>query len=157
MNALPLLDPTRITVKCIDGSTKEFDIGKFPALAGREIVTMYPLTAIPKVGNYAANVDVMLKMMAYVEVPAVLDTMGAVQAPAIRLTSRALIDNHVPDFEALYQIEFELVRYNTSFFENGKGRSLLENLAKNLTGQVTTALIKWLPQLLQAAKQHSPS
>lgn len=157
MNTLPLLDPKRITVKCVDGSTKDFDIGKFPALAGREIVTMYPLSAIPKVGNYGANRDIMLKMMTYVEVPAVLDELGGVIVPAIRLNSTALIDNHVPDFEALYQIEFATVEYNTSFFVNGKGQSLLANLAKNLTGQATTALIKWLPQLLQAVKQPSQS
>lgn len=157
MTALPLLDPETVEIECQDGTKRSYNIGKFPAIAGRELVTMYPLTAVPKVGNYQANFDVVRKLMHYVEVPAETDAMGTVLRPAIRLVSDALIDNHVPDFEALYRLEFALIQKNCSFFQNGKGRSFVESLAQNSMGKLTNVLTQWLPQLLERAGQQSKS
>lgn len=157
MSALPLLFPETVEIECQDGTKKTFTIGKFPAIAGRELVTMYPLTAVPKVGNYQANMDVVRKLMHYVEVPAEVDAMGTAVRPPIRLTSDALIDNHVPDFECLYRLEFALIQKNFSFFQNGKGRSLLESLGQNSMAKITNVLTQWLPQLLERAKQQSTS
>ena len=50
----------------IDGKT--FIISKFDAISGREIISQYPLTAIPKVGQYTANEALMLKVMHFVAV-----------------------------------------------------------------------------------------
>lgn len=155
MSALPLLFPETVEIECQDGTTKTFVLGKFPAIAGRELVTMYPLTAVPKVGDYKSNMDVVRKLMHFVEVPAEVDEQGTVIRPAIRLTTDSLIDNHVPDFEALYRLEFALIQKNCSFFQNGKGRSLVENLAQNSMGKLMNVLTQWLPQLLARAEQAS--
>lgn len=93
-----MLEPKRVLIKAGDGTEREFVISKFPALAGREIVTQYLPTAAPKVGEYAANEALVVKMMAFV---AAIGSDGS----EIRLTTRALIDNHVPDFEALMRLE----------------------------------------------------
>ena len=70
----------------IDG--KMFILSKFPAIAGREIITNILASAMPKVGDYKTNEKMMLKLMSFV----------AIQKPGmecpIRLVTDALIDNH---------------------------------------------------------------
>ena len=43
----------------------------------------------------------------------------------MRLETKALIDNHVPDWETLIQIEYASMRHNCSFFRNGKASHFL--------------------------------
>ena len=50
-----LLHPKPVTIECNDGSSKEFILHKFPAIPGREIVSQYPLSAMPKLGDYIAT------------------------------------------------------------------------------------------------------
>ena len=77
---------------------------------GREIVAKYPVSALPKLGDYAVNEEVMLKLMSFVAVQ-----VGESQQ---RLSSRAMINNHVPDFETLAKIEMKMMEYNCSFFRD---------------------------------------
>lgn len=104
-----------------DGTTASYIISKFPAVAGREIVTQYPVSAIPKLGDYGVNEELMLKLMCFV---GVTTEAGTVQ----NLSTRMLVDNHVPDFETLMKIEMAMMEYNCSFFAQGKVSNVLEGL-----------------------------
>lgn len=129
-----MIQPKTVSIKCQDGSEKEFIISKLPALAGREIVTQYLPTAMPKVGEYKANEDLLLKLMAYVAVP--------VESGELRLTTRALVDNHVPDFECLMRLEAAMFEYNVSFFQDGRALTFfggIEGKVKELISQMLTA------------------
>lgn len=128
-----LLFPQTFTVKTQDGTERTYLLSKFPAVAGREIVTQYPISAMPKLGDYKVNEDVMLKLMGYVGVQ--MDN-GSV----LRLSSRALIDNHIPDWETLARIEMAMMEYNVSFFGKGKSSLSLEAIIQKARPLITRIL-----------------
>lgn len=118
-----LLHPKETTITLVDGSEKTFILHKFPAVEGREIVTQYPLSALPKLGEYKVNEEIMLKLISYVCV------LGVEGGPPLQLSTRALVNNHVPDFEALMRLEAAMLEYNCSFFANGKVLTFFEAIA----------------------------
>jgi hypothetical protein len=61
----------------------------------------------------------MLKLMGYVALP-------RAEGEPLKLTTRALIDNHIPDWETLARIEVAMMEYNVSFFGNGKASGFLD-------------------------------
>jgi hypothetical protein len=85
---------------------KTFILSKFPAIAGREIAAKYAAAGFPNIKDYTANEDTMIKLMSYVAVP----IQGA--APQT-LSTRALIDNHVGDWQLLITIENAMMDYNS--------------------------------------------
>lgn len=95
-----------------------YNIGKWPATVGREIMVKYPLSNLPKIADYGMSEEIMLKLMRHVE--AVMP-----DGRPMRLETKALIDNHVPDWETLTQIEYASMRHNCSFFRNGKASAFL--------------------------------
>src|SRR3954469_14685036 len=105
-----LIKPKPLSVADADGEIRHYIISKFNAVDGREIVAKYPISALPKLGDYAVNEEVMLKLMGFVAVQ-----VGETQQ---RLSTRAMINNHVPDFETLAKIEMAMMEYNCSFFRN---------------------------------------
>jgi len=117
-----LLKPKEVTILDRDGESHTYIISRIPAIPGRELVTQYPLTAAPKVGDYAMNEALMLKLMCYVGVPR--DSGGP-----LLLSTRELVNNHVPDWEALAKLEMAMMEYNVSFFGNGKALGFLEAIA----------------------------
>lgn len=145
---MPLLHPRPVTIKTLDGSEKTYILSKFPAIAGREIVAKYPLTALPKVAEYSQNEEIMLKLMCYVAVEVADGT-------TIPLTTRALVDNHFPDWETLAKVEIEMMRYNTSFFGKGEISSFLKVISQNLLKQISPTLTPLLQQLSEAIKRRS--
>jgi len=140
-----LLQPKPQDIECQDGSKKAFILHKFPALAGREIVSQYPITAIPKIGDYKTNEEVCLKLMAYVGV----EVESGVVLP---LNSRALVDNHVPDFEALIRLEAAMLEYNCSFFGNGKGSAFFEIIVAKAQQLISKTLTDFAGQSLPPVK-----
>lgn len=127
-----MIEPKEIEVQTESGP-RTFVLSKFPAIAGREIITQYPTTALPKIGDYKTNEALMLKVMAHVS--AVTEA-----GDRILLSSRALVDNHVPDFEALMRIEWAMMEYNCSFFRNGALSSLAERAPAVLSRLVSQML-----------------
>jgi len=130
-----MLEPKEIQ---IDGKT--YIISKFPAVAGREIVTQYPITAAPKIGNYEVNEELMLKLMCFVAVP-----MPA--GDPLALTERNLVDNHVPNFEVLMKLEWAVLNYNCSFFASGQAQSFLESLANKVQSLIMSTLTDFSAKL----------
>lgn len=131
----------------IDG--KEYVLSKFPAVQGREIVTKYPVSAIPRLGDYAVNEAVMLKLMSYV----------AVRLPggAVRLDNINLINSHVPSFETLIKIEAKMFEYNVSFFQNGGISTLFQDLAQKAPMWISRMLTGFVDRLSQQIKPPSES
>lgn len=121
---------------------KKFILSKFPALAGREIVANYPFSGLPKIGDYKLNEEMMLKMMHYVAV--IIEGI-----PPLQLTTRALIDNHVGDWETLGEIEFEMMKYNCSFFNDGRASNFLDGLAQ----KAEALIIRTLTNLSERSSQ----
>ncbi len=129
-----LLEPVDREIELPNGGTKTFILSKFPAVAGREIITQYPTSAAPKIGSYSLNEELMMKLMSYVALP-----MGEGVEP-LRLTTTALINNHVPDFETLMKIEWAMMEYNCSFFTNGKLQGFLEVLTAKAQALILSTL-----------------
>jgi hypothetical protein len=118
-----LLKPKEVELTDQDGVTRTYIVSRLPAVQGREIVTQYPLSAMPKVGDYAVNEGMMLKLMSYV---AVRKDDGT----DLQLTTRALIDNHVGDWETLAKLEVAMMEYNVSFFRDGRALNFFEAIAR---------------------------
>lgn len=141
-----LINPKEITID-FEGETLRFNIGKFPATVGREIITQYPINNIPKVGSYLQSEEIMLKLMKFVE--RVYDDR------TIELSSKTLIDNHVPSWEVLIKIEAFVIDYNCSFFELGKVLSSLKEWKALAEPKNIKILMDSLVSLSQAEKQPS--
>jgi hypothetical protein len=130
--------------KEINGKT--FILSKFPAVAGREIVAKYPLSGMPKLGDYEVNEATMLKLMAFVGVPREGNE-------PLQLTTRQLVDNHCGDWETLAKVEVAMMEYNVSFFGNGRASSFLTSIAQKLPALATKILTDSLQQLSAKNKQ----
>jgi len=144
-----MLEPKDITIKTQAGADKVYILSKFPAVAGREIVAKYPLSGMPKIGDYGVNEETMLKLMAYVAVK----TEAGEQA----LTTRALVDNHVPDWETLARLEVAMMEYNCSFFGNGRASTFFEGIAQKLPALIQKILTDSLRQSLEKSSPPSKS
>jgi hypothetical protein len=142
-----LLEPKSVEFENPDGTKSSYILSKFPAVAGREIVVKYPLSGMPKLGDYAVNEETMLKLMAYVAV----DTPNG----PIQLSTRALVDNHVKSWETLGRIEIAMMEYNCSFFANGRVSTFFEGIAQKLPTWIQKTLTDSLRQLSERTKQPS--
>jgi len=126
----------------IDG--KDFILSKFPAVAGRKIMAMYPLSSIPKFGDYKTNEEVMLMLMGYVGVK--------VGDQTIQLTTQGLIDNHTGSWETLAKVEIAMMEYNCSFFQNGRISSFFDDFAQKLPQWISKMLTDLSALSLQKEK-----
>lgn len=142
------LEPKELQLTDAAGTVRTFTISKFPAIAGREIVTKYPVSNIPKLGEYTQSEEIMLKLMSYVGVP------SATGEP-LMLTTRALVDNHVGDWETLAKVEWAMLEYNCSFFRGGLSSGFLESISQKAVTWITQTLIPSLGPSLRAAKRAS--
>ena len=143
-----LINPKEITIE-FEGEELKFNIGKFPATVGREIITQYPINNIPKVGQYLESENTMLKLMKYVE--RVYDDRTQ------ELSSKTLIDNHIPSWEVLIKIEAYVLDYNCSFFELGKVLNSLKEWKALAKPKNIKTLMDSLVKLSQAVEQPSKS
>lgn len=144
-----MLEPKELTIADPDGKEHTYILSKFPAIAGREIVAKYPLSGMPKLGDYAVNEETMLKLMAFVGVKT--------DSGVLQLTTRALVDNHVRSWETLAKLEIGMMEYNCSFFGNGRASGFFEGIAQKLPTIVTKILTDSLQQLSAKSKQASKS
>ncbi|MDR1349683.1 MAG: hypothetical protein LBJ59_02670 [Zoogloeaceae bacterium] len=134
--------PKEVEIECQDGTTRTYAISKLPAVTGYEIVTQFPITATPKVGDFEKHKALLLKLFGYIE--ASLPDGGRQ-----RLTTEALIDNHVPDWEAFARLQKEMAIYNVSFFQNGKLSTSLDGLLRKVLLWITPTLRDFLRQSSQ--------
>lgn len=135
-----MIEPKEIQ---IEGKT--FILSKFPATVGREIIANYPLTALPKIGDYKVNEAAMLKLMSCV-------SFKKDETTFITLSSKSLIDTFIANWETLAQLEIAMLEYNCSFFQNGKISGFFKDFAKNLQVLITKILTDSLAPLSQKEK-----
>lgn len=145
-----LLEPKTITLPTQSGEPKSYVLSKFPAVAGREIVAKYPTSNVPKLGDYGVSEEVMLKLMSYVGVETAPGNMLA-------LSTRALVDNHVPDWEVLARLEWAMLEYNCSFFGNGQTSDFFANIGAKAPQWISQMLTALSAQSSGAGKQPSTS
>lgn len=135
-----MLEPKEIT---IDG--KNYTIHKIPAVAGRELLMRYPVSNIPKVGEYGESVELMRKLMKFVVVK-------TPEGREIALETDALIDNHVPNARVLLKLEKEMLDYNFGFFSNGEISRFFQAFEKVAMRKVIEILTRSSAQLSKAGK-----
>jgi hypothetical protein len=145
-----MIEPKEIEIETQKGEKRVYIISKFPAIQGREIVAKYPLSAMPKLGDYAVNEETMLKLMCFVAVPR---ENGA----PLQLTTRALVDNHVPDWETLAKIEIAMMEYSVSFFGNGRASTFFEGIAQKAQALIFKTLTDLSGQSSPKEKRASKS
>lgn len=145
---MELLEPKDVPVTTQKGDVRTYVLSKFPATDGREIAAKYPLSNMPKIGDYGVSEETMLKLMAFV---AVRQDSGQL----LRLTTKALVNNHVPDWETLVRIEGGMLEYNTSFFSNGKASTFLAGIGQAARSWITSTLTDLLEQSSRQAKPRS--
>lgn len=133
-----LIKPKTITLKNRDDEEKEFIISRLPATVCREIMAKYPLSNLPKVGEYAASEEAMLLLMKYVVVMK--------DDQEIRLTTKALVDNHVDDGILLGRLEIQMLEYNTGFFGLGGNQGFLDCLLQRFKPLIMQMLTQLLAQ-----------
>lgn len=143
------LQPREITVATLSGEERTYIISKFPATIGREIMAEYTAAAMPGIGDYAKNEAMMFKIMAHVGV-----NIPGRDMP-LPLSTRALVDNHVPDWETLTKIELAVIDYNTSFFVNGRVSTFSAGSGTTALPNATAILTSLLENLWPAAEQRS--
>lgn len=143
-----MIEPKEITILGGDGVERKFIISKLPyASGGREICSQYIPTAMPKVGDYKQNEELFLKMMHFVE--------AVTPNGNIKLTTRALIDNWIPDFQTGIKLEKEMLEYNLGFFDSGKIYASLESMMSALKPSITKILTQFQGFLSQKNEQPS--
>ncbi len=111
-----------VTIINEDGTESNYTIRKFKPIIGREIVMGYPLSALPKVGDYPKNETLMLKLMSTVSVK--------IGDRDLFLTTADLVNNHVKDWNSLTRLEFEVLKYNCSFLSDPNKVLSLSDWAK---------------------------
>jgi len=146
---MALIKPIEKEIPLPGGGSKTFVLSRFPAIVGREIIAKYPLSAMPKLGDYAVNEETMLKLMRYV---GVVVTEGA--EPQL-LTTPALVNNHCDDWETLARVEVAMLEYNCSFFGNGKALDFFQSIAQQAKPMLSQMLTDSLAQL--SARTKPPS
>jgi len=137
-----LLYPKEITV-----SGKRFKISKFPAVEGREIIAKYPISLLPKVGDYKTSEETMLKIMARV---AAISENGS----EILLVTRELVDNHIPCWEDLVRIEYAMMEYNCSFLQAESLSGFWERFQKEAVPYAVQILNQYSNSLSAKNTQH---
>lgn len=117
---------------------KTYKLGTFTAIKGREILTQYPTTAMPKIGDYKTNEALMLDVLAHVGV--VIEGRDEPQM----LNTAALINNHVKGAENLMRLEWAMMQHNFASLKNGKASGFLEALARRVQDSIGSTLIQLL-------------
>ena len=118
-----------------DGESHKFIISRLPATVGRKIISQYPGTALisqTKIGDYSNNEALMVELLSYTAVKK--------GDNIIELKTKALIDNHCPDWETVMKLEGEMLKYNCSFFQNGKSLNFLEMMIAVIAKEVIKTL-----------------
>lgn len=144
-----LIKPKTVLIANKEGQEKEFIISRAPATVAREIVAKYPTSLIPKLGEYATNEATMLLMMQYVAV--------TIDGREQRLSTKALVDNHVEDVIQLVKLEAAMLEENTGFFGSDGKRGFLGYLTSEFVKSIMPMLTPLLGQLLAQDSRDTPS
>lgn len=144
-----LIEPKSITLTTQDGKERTYTISKFPAIIGREIVASYPLAnmiSLAKDSEYKRSEEAMLKLMSFV-------SAFSENGTEFRLSTPALVDNHVPDWHMLMQLEWAMLEYNVGFLQKGLKSEFLVEFSRKASSSIAPMLTDLLLPLFGAVKQ----
>lgn len=136
-----LLNPKEIEIKGC-----KFIISQMPCTVAQEVAFKLPPGLIPIMGNFTQAEEMYVKMLSFCE--RVYD-----DGRHIKLISKDIIDNNLPDFETLLLLEKEVIEYNFGFFDTEKLLTLLNGLLSRVESKVSGILTDLLDRLLSAEKQ----
>lgn len=119
-----MLKPKEITVVDIDGEEKKYLITRFPATAGMEILYKLPTAGIPKIGDFEVLKETRDDIFKYV--------YAVTDGGEIALTTKALIDNHVPDAETAYKVMGAILTYNFQSISKLTSGSLISSMSEKI-------------------------
>lgn len=150
-----MIKPKTVTIKDGDGGEKEFVLSKLPAIPMREVMAKYPVSNIPKLGEYNVSKEIMLTLMSYVSV-----TVGD-EGRMLPLSTENLVNSHVATGEQLLRLEFAMLEYNTSFFGQGRTSGFFASLVtthlpliiKTLTDSLPPSLVRDLQSSLNSKEK----
>lgn len=151
-----MIKPQTVTVTDVDGSPHEYVISRLPATAGLLMITMLPSMTLA--GSGTANRETITADLRDL----LMRHTGkeVVEGNVVMLTTPALIDNHVPDGEALLRLCVEVIRYNSSFFGQGTVSGFLDfavRKAEDLLPGITATCTRWLEKLSAQSSPQSQS
>ena len=129
-----MIDPKEIEI-----NGRKYILHKLPAIAGREIITQYPIANIPKIGSYETSQELMQKLLSYV-------TVKLENGNEIALETASLIENHVPDAITLMKLEKAMLQYSFDFLADGEISKFLDLVLKVADRQITKMLTLVLQQ-----------
>ncbi len=129
----PLLKPEEFDLLDNEGRAKTYILSNFDAVTGRRIITQYPMTGLPKIGDYIENEKLMFLLMSFV---AVVTEDGR----KLRLSTPQLVMNHVPNAEMLMKLEMKMMEKNCSFFRDGRSLDLLDSIAQIFSKKILELL-----------------
>lgn len=139
---MDLIKPKDLDISLPDGGVQSFVISRLPATVGREIISKYPVSNMPLMGDYKVSEETMLKLMSFVAV-------RREDGSEMRLATRALVDAHIESWETLARLEIAMMEYNVSFFQAGKISNFSDAIGQKATAWITGTLIPLLQQSLQ--------
>ena len=128
-----LLEPKEVEI-----NGQKFIISKMPCTVAQEVIFNLPNGLIPIISDFKKAEEQAFKMLAYCER---VYTDGRSSVPLI---SKAIIDNHVNDFDTLRKLEWECLQYNFNFFADGRALNFLNegvSLVKSNLSEILTDLL----------------
>lgn len=138
-----LLNPEEIVITGRDGVERTYVLSTLPYPVGRKVAALYPTANLPKVGDYKVSEEVMMDLFKFV---AIQHEDGS----QLRLTTMALITNHVPDAMTGLQLEARMLAKNFDFFgKGGISASLVRFLETRLPSIIQTLIPLLPPSLVQ--------
>jgi hypothetical protein len=143
-----VIKPKELTIVDGDGVSRTYILTNFDSVSGREIIACYPMSALPKVGDYTENKRIWLMLMSFVYAV-------TKEGKQVKLESEALIMNHVPDWEVGAKIEMAMMEKNCSFFRDGKALDFFDSVTQMLLKKLSEILTLSSHQLSQPEAQHS--
>lgn len=136
-----LIKPKEIKIQDMDGNEHTFVISRLPYPVAREVAAVYPVSNMPKVGDYKASEGVMLKLMKHVAIQ-------PEESDMIRLVNIDLISNHIPDATVGLKLEAQMLAYNFDFFGQGGLSAFLKRFSETRLPLIIKTLIPLLPPSL---------
>jgi len=140
IQATPLLKPKEIEIEDEDGATKTYILSRFDSMKGYEISVKYPLSLLPKIGDYKTNEQMVLEILSHVAVP-------QENGRPLRLHSRALVNNHTNDTTVVMRLLWEMATYNFGFFLGGRTSNFFEEVAQKFLSRIAGMLTQSQPPL----------
>lgn len=136
-----LIKPKEVKILDMDGGEHTFVISRLPYPVAREVAAVYPVSNMPKVGDYKASEAVMLKLMKHVAIQ-------PEESDMIRLVNMDLISNHIPDATVGLKLEAQMLAYNFDFFGQGGLSAFLKRFSETRLPSIIKTLIPLLPPSL---------